>query len=238
MIGRFHEVSVQAPDLLGSLAFYERLGFAQVTAGEAFSHPYAVVTDGRLAIGLHGAGLAASPLLAFVLPDLGTRLAALERSGIDILERRLGDDVFNEALLVAAGQSVRLLEARTHSPSPMGPAQTSRLGWFEEYALPVPDLARAQAEWERLGFVPAEEGDEPYPHIGLTSDSLNVALVAPGPLRGPALLFQEPDMPARVAKLAGEGFTFERRLPGGLDASRHALLVAPEGTQLLLASAP
>ncbi|HEY6098747.1 MAG TPA: hypothetical protein VIW03_04920, partial [Anaeromyxobacter sp.] len=127
---------------------------------------------------------------------------------------------------------------RTHSPSPMGSAETSLLGWFEEYALPVADLARAQAEWERLGFVPAEEGEEPYPHIGLTSDSLNVALVAPGTIRQPALLFLEEDMSARIAKLAEAGFEFERRLPRGLDPSRHALLVAPEGTQLLLARAP
>jgi catechol 2,3-dioxygenase-like lactoylglutathione lyase family enzyme len=238
MIGRFHEVSVHAPDLLASLAFYERLGFAQVTAGEAFSHPYAVVADGRLAIGLHGGELPASPLLAFVLPDLGVRLAALERSGVDILDRRLGDDVFNEALFEAAGQGIRLLEARTHSPSPMGPAETSLLGWFEEYAVPVRDMARAQAEWERLDFVPAEEGEEPYPHIGLTSDSLNVALVASGTLRQPALLFQEADMGARIAKLVEAGFELEGRLPRGLDASRTALLVAPEGTHLLLASAP
>jgi catechol 2,3-dioxygenase-like lactoylglutathione lyase family enzyme len=238
VIGRFHEVSVHAPDLLASLAFYERLGFVQVTAGEAFSHPYAVVADGRLAIGLHGAQLAASPLLAFVLPDLGARLAALERGGVEILNRRLGNDVFNEASLEAAGQAIRLLEARTHSPTPMGPAETSRLGWFEEVALPVADLARAQAAWERLGFVPAEEGEEPYPHIGLTSDSLNIALVGSDALRRPALLFQEADMAAHVAKLVEAGFELERRLPRGLDASRHALLVAPEGTQLLLASAP
>ena len=70
VIGRFHEVSVHAPDVLESLAFYERLGFTQVTAGEAFPYPYAVVADGRLAIGLHGRELAQSPLLSFVLPDL------------------------------------------------------------------------------------------------------------------------------------------------------------------------
>lgn len=238
MIGRFHEVSVHAPDVLASLAFYERLGFVQVTAGEAFSHPYAVVADGRLAIGLHGAELPASPLLSFVLPGLGARLAALEGQGFDILDRRLGEDVFNEATLEAAGQALRLLEARTHSPTPMAPADTSRLGWFEEVALPVADVARAQVAWERLGFVPAEESEDPYPHIGLTSDSLNVALVASAALRRPALLFQEPDMAARIARLAEAGFAFERRLPRGLDASRHALLVAPEGTQLLLASAP
>jgi catechol 2,3-dioxygenase-like lactoylglutathione lyase family enzyme len=236
VIGRFHEVSVHTPDILASLAFYERLGFTQVTAGEAFPYPYAVVADGRLAIGLHGRELHQSPLLAFVLPDLRSRLEALERRGIEIVERRLGDDVFNEARLEAAGQSVRLLEARTHSPSPQGPGETSRLGWFEEFALPVSDMKAAEAEWERLGFVPAEEGEEPYPHIGLTSDSLNVALLRAGSLRRPALVFTDSDMAARIAKLAESGFEFERRAPPGLDAGRHALLVAPEGTQLLLAT--
>jgi catechol 2,3-dioxygenase-like lactoylglutathione lyase family enzyme len=236
MIGRFHEISVHAPDPLGSLAFYEQLGFTQVTAGEAFPYPYAVVADGRLAIGLHGRELAQSPLLAFVLPDLLGRLDALEARGIEILDRRLGDDVFNEATFAVAGQRIRLLEARTHSPAPQGPGETSRLGWFEEYALPVADLKRAEAEWERLGFVPAEEGDEPYPHIGLTSDSLNVALLRSGILQQPALVFTDADMPARIARLAESGFEFARRPPSGLDPSRHALLVAPEGTQLLLAT--
>jgi len=234
MIGRFHEVSVHAPDPVASLAFYERLGFAQVTTGEAFPYPYAAVGDGRLAIGLHGRELPQSPLIAFVLPDLRDEIRALEHRGIAVLERRLGDDVFNEARIEAAGQSVRLLEARTHSPPPCGPGETSRLGWFEEFALPVADMKGAQTEWERLGFVPAEEGEEPYPHVGLTSDSLNVALLRAGSLRMPALVFTDADMPARIAKLAESGFEFARRPPGQLDASRHALLVAPEGTQLLL----
>ena len=234
MIGRFHEVSVHAPDPAASLAFYERLGFAQVTTGEAFPYPYAAVGDGRLAIGLHGRELPQSPLIAFVLPDLRDEIQLLEQGGIAVLERRLGDDVFNEARIEAAGQSIRLLEARTHSPPPCGPGDTSRLGWFEEFALPVVDMNGAQTEWERLGFVPAEEGDEPYPHVGLTSDSLNVALLRAGSLRTPALVFTDADMPARIAKLAKSGFEFARRPPGQLDASRHALLVAPEGTQLLL----
>lgn len=237
MIGRFHEVSVHAPDVLASLAFYERLGFTQVTAGEAWPYPYAAVADGRLTIGLHGRELPQSPILAFVLPGLRSRVEALERRGFVVTDRRLGDDVFNEASLELAGQRLRLLEARTHSPAPQGPGETSRLGWFEEFALPVADVGQAQAAWERLGFVPAEEGDEPYPHIGLTSDTLNVALLRAGALPRPALLFSDADMPARIAKLAQSGLEFERRLPGGLDAARHAMLVAPEGTQLLLTTA-
>ncbi|MEX0734010.1 MAG: hypothetical protein WD944_04225 [Steroidobacteraceae bacterium] len=237
MIGRFHEFSVHAPDVLASLDFYERLGFTQVTTGEAWSHPYAVVADGRLAIGLHGRELAQSPLLAFVLPDLFDHLASLEARGIEILDRRLGNDVFNEASFEAAGQRIRLLEARTHSPAQQAPGETSLLGWFEEYLLPVSDLKKAELSWERLGFVPAEEGDEPFPHIGLTSDSLDVALLRAGILTRPALLFTDPDMSARIARLADAGFEMARKPPGNLDPARHALLLAPEGTQLLLTTA-
>jgi catechol 2,3-dioxygenase-like lactoylglutathione lyase family enzyme len=234
MIGRFHEVSVHAPDLLESLEFYEKLGFTQVTAGEAWPYPYAAIADGRLAIGLHGHELAQSPLLAFVLPDLLGHLEVLERRGAEIVDRRLGSDVFNEAHLDVAGQVIRLLEARTHSPPQQGPADTSLLGWFEEYVLPVGDLKQAGEAWGRLGFVAAEEGEEPYPHIGLTSDSLDVALLRAGILKRPALMFSDAEMPVRIGKLARTGFEFARALPGGLDPSRHALLVAPEGTQLLL----
>lgn len=238
MIGRFHEISVHAPDVLASIAFYERLGFTQVTTGEAWPYPYAVVTDGRLAIGLHQHELLQSPLPAFVLPDLRRQLPRIESLGIEILDRRLGSDVFNEASLgLPDGQAIRLLEARTFSPSQRAPGEVSLLGWFEEFALPVADRQQAQRFWEQLGFVPAEEGDEPYPHVGLTSDSLNVALLQAGSLSRPALVFTDATMPARIAALADAGIGFARRLPGNLDPARHALLIAPEGTQLLLTTA-
>jgi len=238
MIGRFLEISVQAPEVLESLAFYERLGFTQVTTGEAFPYPYAVVTDGRVAIGLHQHELPQSPLLAFVLPELGLRLDTIEAAGVLVLDRRLGSDVFNEASFEApGGQLVRLLEARTFSPAPRAPGDLTQLGWFEEVALPVGDAAATAREWEALGFVPAEEGSEPYPHVGLTSDTLNVALVDRGTLTRPALTFTDAAMAERITRLGDSGLQFARRLPANLDPARNALLVAPEGTQLLLATA-
>jgi len=162
MIGRFLEISIHAPDVLASLGFYERLGFTQVATGEAWSYPYAVVTDGRLAIGLHQRELPRSPLLAFVLPELFGHVDGLERLGIEILDRRLGSDVFNEVSFeTPGGHLLRLLEARTFSPSQRAPGATSRLGWFEEVALPVDDVKTAEDFWERLGFAPVEEGEDP-----------------------------------------------------------------------------
>lgn len=234
MLGRFLEISIHAPDVLESLAFYERLGFTQASVGETWQHPYAVVTDGHVFLGLHRYEFP-SPSLTFVQPDLARHVEALEQAGIEFAFRRLGTDVFNEAGFTdTSGHMITMLEARTFSPPARRVHETSRLGWFEEIALPSHDLRASERFWDKLGFVPAEESEEPYPHIGLTSDSLNVALVRARDLDTPTLIFAETDMPERIAGLAEAGIEFSRELPRNLDPKRHALLVAPEGTPLLL----
>ena len=237
MIGRFLEVSVHAPDVLASIAFYEALGFSQATTGDAWPYPYAVVSDGRLGIGLHERELPQSPLLAFVLPDLFDRLDTIENRGIPIRDRRLGGDVFNEATIATpGGQLIRLVEARTFSPLQRAPGEISKLGWFEEILLPSTDLQAAARFWERLGFVATEENAEPWPQVGLTSDSLSIALVGGSTLARAALRFTHAAMPARMQALTDKGVEFAR-LPARLDPKQNALLVAPEGTQLLLTTA-
>jgi catechol 2,3-dioxygenase-like lactoylglutathione lyase family enzyme len=234
MLGKFLEVSIHAPDVLESLTFYEKLGFTQAPVGETWSHPYGVVTDGRLVIGLHRYEFP-SPALTFVQPDLMRNLEILEATGIELAFRRVGTDVFNEAGFTDPdGQMVALLEARTFSPPQRAGHPVSRLGWFEEVALPVRELEASRAFWERLGFVAAEESEDPCPRAGLTSDSLNLGLWRTGQLDQPALVFAEPDMPERIERLRESGVEFARGLPRMLDPARNALLVAPEGTPLLL----
>jgi hypothetical protein len=236
MIGRFLELSLPAPRILESWQFYQRLGFASATVGEVWSHRYAVVTDGRLMLGLHDTPLE-GPLLSYVLPDLARRLASLEAAGIDFDSRVLGDDVFNEARFVAPdGQHVRLVEARTFSP-PDG-AAPSVLGWFEEYAIPVHNLERSRGYWEKLGFVAAGEGQEPWPHISLTSDTLDLGLYLTRELTRPTLVFSADDLTPVRERLAEIGVQPESRLPRPLDPASHLLLVAPEGTRLLVTPPP
>lgn len=234
MLGRFLEVSVHAPDILDSLAFYERLGFTQASVGETWSHPYAVVTDGRLFIGLHQYEFP-SPSLTYVQPDLMQHLDRIEQLGIQLAFRRVGTDVFNEAGFIDPnGQMIALLEARTYSPPDRAGHETSRLGWFEEFAVPVRNLESSVSFWEKLGFVPIEDSADPYPHVGLTSDTLNVSLLRNSSLDRPALVFAEADMGERLHLLRESGIEFSGNLPRMMDPDSNALLVAPEGTLLLL----
>jgi len=231
VLGRFLEVSVPAPDVPASLAFYESLGFVQAVTGDARAYPYAVVTDGRLYLGLHGAGFEAATL-TWVHPGLSTHAARLEALGIELESTRLGEDTLHElAFADPSGQRVALLEARTFSPPPQ--AAASRLGYFEEFGIPTTDLATAARWWEALGLVAFEPVRRPLPRAVAASRDLNIGLYDLD-LRRPVLAFSSPAMPDRVAELRERGCRLVERLPRGMNPREFALLEAPEGTWLLL----
>jgi len=234
MLGRFLEISIHTAVIQESLEFYQSLGFEQAPVGETWPHPYAVVTDGRLFIGLHGA-LIRSPALTFVLPELATGVDKLREHGVSFDQERLGSDVFNQAAFRdPSGQTVNVLEARTFSPPHLDSTVLTTCGYFSEFGLPVRDIAASRDFWEPLGFVALEEEAQPFPRTALTSDLLNLGLYRARSLRQPVLTFEDPDMRERLTRLRERGFNLSDEMPDSLDASTNAILEAPEGTRLLL----
>jgi catechol 2,3-dioxygenase-like lactoylglutathione lyase family enzyme len=237
VLGRFLEFSLATPDIQASLDFYTRLGFSQAEVGETWSHPYAVVTDGRICLGLHReAGMA--PSLTFVRPDLLKYLNVLEQRKIEFEFRRLGNDVFNEVgWLDPCGQLIRLIEARTFSPSKRAASEVSLCGYFLEIALPARRLESSKQYWEDFGFVGMDELDHVPPHISCTSDYVGIGLYLPTDLRRTTLKFEVEDVGGALGRLAVEGILPSGELPPGLRGGAAALFTAPEGTPILLTSA-
>lgn len=234
MLGRFLEISIHTPDIQASLAFYESLGFHQAAVGEVWKHPYAVVTDGRLCLGLHQY-VFSSPSLTFVQPDLAASLRPLRRLGIEFVFERLGEEIFNEAgLRDPLGQMVTLLEARTFSPPVLESHRGSVCGYFSEFALPAGDFEPARRFWESLGFIALDEEALPFPRLTLTSDHLNLGLYRSRVMRQPMLRFEDEAMPERLEQLRADGHTVTDEMPEALDERKNGVLVAPEGTRLLL----
>ena len=234
MLGRFLELSLATPDIQASLDFYTKLGFSQAEVGEAWPHPYAVVTDGRICLGLHQAAIPA-PSMTFVRPGLLKHLDALEKLGVKFEFRRLGNDVFNEVgWFDPAGQLIRLIEARTFSPSKRIVTDTSRCGYFLEIALPAPDLDASKAYWEQFGFVGIDEREDRLPHVSCTSDYVNLGLYDPSHLRRPTLRFEADDVGGTLARLAEVGITPRGEIPPPLQHGPAAVLIAPERTPILL----
>ncbi len=237
MLGRFLEFSVGTPDIAASFDFYTRLGWDQVPVGDAWPHPYAVLTDGRLHIGLHADGPDA-PQLTFVRPELLQAADALERLGMAFDVRRLGNDQFNElGWRDPGGNRIRLLEARTFSPVRQA-TNRSLCGDFLEVALPAADTDIAKGWWEGLGFVGLDEREGRLDHVCCMSDTLNVGLYAPQSVAEPTLVFEVDALGPLRTRLATLGIEPARTLPRGLAAGDALRLVAPEGTPLLIYPAP
>jgi catechol 2,3-dioxygenase-like lactoylglutathione lyase family enzyme len=234
MLGRFHEISIATADIRASVEFYESLGFTQAPTTDTWSHPYGVLTDGRLFIGLHQRR-APSPALTFVLPGIASHLGAFESHGIALTVCKTGEDVFNEiGFLDPFGQAVTVLEARTYSPVARDPGEVSLCGYFDEMSMPARNFETAKVFWEPLGFVATDEAETPYVHLPFTSDHLDIAFHRPRTFDVPLLVFRDPEMPARIAQLRDQGTRMSDELPRGLDPANNALIESPDGTQLLL----
>lgn len=230
MLGNFLEISIQTADILASLDFYMRLGFERAPVNDVWAHPYAVLTDGRVYLGLHQQAFP-SPSLTFVQPHLRRQVAEFEALGIQFEFRKLGDDSFNEAGFYDHDrQMITLLEARTCSPVNTR-VSGALCGYFDEYRLPVRNLQVSCRFWEQLGLINTGP-DATRPHrVRLATGGLNLGLQESATPGRPLMVFAH----TRPEDLAQQ--LLQRNIPVTPAAASPAAgvsLTAPEGTQLLI----
>lgn len=230
MLGKWLELSVHAPDVVESLAFYKNLGFTELETGDIRPHKYAVVTDGDLSIGLHER-VFDSPALTFVQQDLARHARAMADSGYDFSFMHVDEDVFNEIGFVDRdGNPVALIEARTFSRAPEPPEDSLCGRWFE-LTLPVRDVVQAGFFWAPLAPKVLEIREEPTMHMRFDAGGLPLALSESIALDGPALCFKCQDREP-IEHAVGAHAIRCQKFPGYEGA--FAVLQAPEGLRLYL----
>lgn len=221
--GRFLEISVPTGNILRSLAFYRALGFAELATGDIRSWHYAVVTDGSIALGLHGAGIA-EPALAFVRPNLARQVRALEAAGHEFEFQRLGAEQFHEAGLRGPdGHLILMMEARTFSPGDAADGVVPVIGCCREVSLGCTDPEATRGFFECAGFLPADASQTGV--TWLDTPGLRLGLRAAGVAL--SLRFSHGDLPNVMRQLS----EIDIRPVRGPDGP---VLQAPEGTRLLI----
>jgi len=230
VLGSFLELSVQAPDIIESLAFYKRLGFTEQVIGDVWSHKYAVVSDGDIFIGLHDR-VFDSPALTFVRQNLAKRARKMTDSGFEFSFLRLDEDHFNElGFTDHDGHPVTMLEARTFSPL-SDDVGDSVCGRFFELSLPVRDALRAGRYWAPLVPTLLDLREEPTTHMRLDADGLPIGLSESIALQRPSLCFRCDDKAALSALIERDALE-HKAFPGYEGA--FVELTAPEGTTLFV----
>jgi catechol 2,3-dioxygenase-like lactoylglutathione lyase family enzyme len=238
MFGRFLEIGVATRDIAASFSFYDRLGFSQLITSDAWPHRYGVLSDGRLCLGLHECDRP-SPAVTFVLPNLRQVLPRLRAEHLEPELAALGEDDLNQIVLRdPAEHAVTLLEARTYSPAQPSSLTQSQCGYFSQLSLPQSDLEAAREFWERAGFVALGEEEQPFPHLPLTSDHLDLAFHQRRTFDAPLLLFECTEIAATIQRLRELDIPLSKELPRGLSRQNNCLIESPEGSALLMVQAP
>lgn len=236
--GRFLELALSTPDITASAPFYGRLGFASFITGDAWAHRYGVVGDGHVYLGLHE-WKQPSPTVVFVLPDLPHARARLSATSLHIEQAVLADDQLHQLhLRDPGGHAVLLLEARTFSPTPLEQLVESLCGYFLHLSLPQSDFQAARAFWEVAGLIALAAEEEPYPHLPLTGDQLNIAFHPRHLCATPLLVFACAGSKRARKSLDDLGIECDSMPPMHLDPARSVFVRTPEGTILLLVDEP
>ncbi len=234
LLGQFHELSITTRDIRASVEFYEQLGFSHCATSDTWPHPYGVLTDGRIHLGLHDYHFP-SPSITTVRAGVAASIPEFEALDIQLAFAKTGDGCFNEiGFRDPAGQMVTVLEARTYFLGDRAPQQQSLCGWFEAFSLPTTDFARSAAFWEQLGYVALDLAEQPWIHQPLAGNNLALSLHRPNTLDRPMLVFSASDMPARIPRLQTLSTGRPAALPRGLDPTQNLLIESPEGTPILV----
>ena len=170
-----------------------------------------------------------------MLPDIARHAEDFTALGIEFAFARLDEVALNELAFAdpsgpdaAAGRGAHVLAA------PVRAASEHRLWLFR-------GVRRADCGSRALGSVLGSSWDwsrstpsrSRFRKVVVASTDLNLGLYDLD-LREPVLTFSDPDMPTRIENLRERGYRFAPRLPRGIDSARSAMLLAPEGTSLLL----
>jgi len=220
MLGRLLELSIDCPAVLDSMHFWQDLGFESIAVGDTWPHRYGVMTDGRLFLGLHDYRFP-SPSLTFVTPELPEQVARLKGQGIDFAFSKLSPNQFNEAGFIdPAGQTVCLLEARTFSPPALEQDSFALPGYFRGLRRRSNDPETAAQFWETLGLIRSPDSESV---TELSMEGFNLQFSRQG--ADVELVFETPEMEARLAKLEFDGYDIRRH-------GEQAEMDAPDGLKL------
>ena len=84
--GFFGELSIPTSDLKASRAFWEKLGFTYFAGDESnVDHPWVVLRDGLMDIGLHQTRNFVAPALTYFAQDMVERIEGLKKEGVEFI---------------------------------------------------------------------------------------------------------------------------------------------------------
>jgi len=234
-LGNNVEISLSVADLSESLSFYEKLGLGRVDGGEK-PYPWAVVSDGRLHLGLHQQVFSSPTLGYFGLSILEERKVHLAKLGVKLDHIQMSWLNFVTAEFESPeGQRVLLADLRSDVETiPSGRKFFPKCQSFGELSLKTEDVNATVTYWERLGFERVAEGDQPYPWAIISDGRIRLGLHQTPKLTKPTITYFAPDMPDRLKRLRRRGIKFVTEHKDKKGRRVGAVIESPDGQLFFL----
>lgn len=230
MLGSWLEFSVPTRDIAESLSFYKALGFTELPCNDVLEHPYAVISDGDITIGLHDAAFD-TPALTFVQQDLARHARSMGDHGYEFTLLKVAEDEFNQlGFSDRDDHAISMLEARTFANLP-DDIEDSACGRWIELTLPVRDVIQAGFFWAPLAPNVLEMREQPTHHLRFEVGGIAMGLSESIALKTPSLSFKAPDKTSIASTL--ERLGIEAEMYPGFEGA-FCKLEAPEGTEIFL----
>jgi hypothetical protein len=206
-LGQFHEISISTRALSDSLEFYSALGFISCAIEPVWPHPYAVVRNGPLVIGLHEYRFP-SPSVTYVREDLEAALETFRASGAVIAFAKTGPDCFNEfGLRDPAGHMITLLERKTHRASEQASVETvaGSPGTPIAFSLPSAACEISSGFWQAIGARGLPDNLKHFPALRHDAAGIPLAIHDENWFSKPAFVFSRSEISDRLVLESPEG---------------------------------
>ncbi len=242
ILGEITAFTITSPDLVKSLAFYQKLGYKEIYRAD-YPFPWVQVSDGVVLIMLRQDPQPYIALTYYVKVIDGV-VKKLEKAGIKFAQKPKPKDMVKRYLFTSPDNiNISLVNIIDGFYQPKGPGMLSMkpedyakpekyvnktCGLYGEFAHPVKDLEQSLEFWKSLGFIAVSRFTAPYPWA-IISDGLSiVGLHQSAHFSSPTITYFAADMSDKISKLKKNGLTdFKENGPG-------IVLTTPEKQHIFL----
>ncbi|MBU3699255.1 MAG: VOC family protein [Candidatus Kapabacteria bacterium] len=221
-------IELASRDLLESLTWWARLGFAPIRRPGDRVDSALTLSDGQLVITLVRKSQP-SPMIIFRVDDLESTKRILVAQGFRI-EVETENGATREIRLRSPSSVFVTIRDRRIETDVRTTAELNPIcGKLTELSTSIDTLSKEQTWWTKLGLRVARADDKPYSFVNMTSGFTEIGIHEARDIPSLAFTYFMPDMLNRINRLREQGLEAAELIPGPDSLPRNAIYVSPDG---------
>ena len=237
IIGHHTRLVLSSKDLLQSMAWWTRMGFApRKLAGERADSSI-TLTDGQLIITLVSTSQP-SPIIAYRCSNISRLKEQLDSlligNNVDVQGPTDRELRFRSPRGVHVAARLAGVEPDLSPTKELNPL----CGELKEYSIGVASVTQEKQWWADLGFAPTKQATKPYPFVNMADKACEIGIHQDRDISNVAITYFMPDMEQRIERLKNAGMKPIEEIPSADKRIANAIFQSPDGQLVFLFETP